>query len=283
MTRLLSALWRGYTALAFIRMCFLRLFALCLILVSTVVARTEAELVLSASHVALVKVREIGERRAGYDLIEVSVEKTIKGQLFGATLSMSPIEGEDTLKKGERYVVFCYEYATGSGVTLYARQSEVIPMTKEESARVERLVRIAQEQRDGLAWALQTTMTKPPPTGEVPDILALLFNEETQREAVRRLLALPEDANRALAMHVHDTRPIPKKMLSPDDPIVFHESPVATCGCIQDVVVWILGLRMKQSFGGLAEASFAARTAIADAWFYWVMAKGRKIGSDFNF
>jgi hypothetical protein len=85
---------------------------------------------------------------------------------------------------------------------------------------------------------------------------------------------MPEKANRALAMHVYDIRPIPRNMLSPDEPIVFHSSAVADCRCVQEVVVWILGLRLNRAFGRVSDApTIDARMAIADAWFYWVMAE----------
>ena len=241
------------------------------------VAQTDAEKILSASHVAVVAIRDVGERHALWDPIDVSIIERLKGDWeFGARVFVRVTEGSDGLKKGSKYLIFCSAANLPErGIALCTREKEVVPADNETSSVViDRLRRIAADQHDALKQALRSTMLDPPMSGEVPKVLTLLFDEATQRTAIQRLIALPQEANKALAMHVYDTRPIPKKLLSPDEPITFHTSPVAECQCVQDVVIWILGIRMRQSFGYLSESpSFASRMAISDAWFYWVMAE----------
>jgi len=234
----------------------------------------EAVKLLSASHVALVTVQDGGQSRGKWNPVDISIDQQIKGE-WRAGISVWIPEGTEGLKSGGKYLVFCSEKTTRDrGVTLFAYWEDVIAVRGSESAMVlDRVSRIAQEQRDALSQALKTTMLKPPPDGDVSQILAMLFQADTQREAVRLLLALPEEANRALAMHVYDTRPIPRNLLSPDAPIVFHSSPVIEGRCVQEIAAWVLGLRMSRSFGAFDEASVEKRMAIADAWFYWVMAE----------
>jgi hypothetical protein len=234
----------------------------------------EPRKLLAASHVAVVTVRDGGERRGTWAPIVIAMDRSIKGAWTTKVHVWIP-EGSAGLREGEKYVMYCSENATRErGITLWAHWEDVIPIVKERPSEVaDRLDRIVRQQSDTLRAALERVEMEPALKADVAKVLLLLFHRDTQRDAVRRLLALPRDADRALAMHVYDVRPIPRSLLSPDEPITFHVSAVSDCECIQDVVVWVLGLRTHEYFGYLSEASIDKRKAVADAWFYWVVAK----------
>jgi hypothetical protein len=248
---------------------FLRIFPLVVMVAPTAAAeRSNAERLLAASHVALVTIRDEVEGADGWRDVAVRVDKRVKGE-WTSTVSMWIPQGT-ALSQGSKLVLFCSENATRyRGFRLYAYWEDVVRI-QESSAKdfVTILTQLAEGQRTELRAAFAATMRIGGPVGEVPKVLALLFHEDTQREGLNRLLALPKEADREIAMHVYDTRPIPRALFSPDDPIVFHSSPVADCQSIQDVVVWVLGLRTMRSFGAMSEASPEKRTSISDAWFY---------------
>lgn len=247
---------------------------------STLCARPESERLLASSHVAVVTVMEEVVGRGAWEDVQLKVYRGIKGDWTAMSGEPSPkvslhVPKDAVVKEGSKYLIFCAENATRyRGFRIHGYWENVFPVDDAEAKDVStRLSNLARCQREELETALAAASRQRRSDGEVARLLALLFDRDTQHEAVTKLIALPAAADRELVMFVHDTRPIPRALLSPDVPITFHQSPVADCESIQDAVVWLLGLRKAQSFGSLTEASSARRTAVANAWFYWLVVR----------
>ncbi|HRE07405.1 MAG TPA: hypothetical protein PKX00_17445 [Opitutaceae bacterium] len=226
---------------------------------------------LSSSHVAIVTVNR-EERRGVWSPTEISASKVFKGNWRPKILIAIPQE-KDGLKIGRQYLVYASERIVNDALTICAYWEDVILLEPSSVAQTsDRIGHIVKVHRDAIAAALQHTSLDFARDNRVVENLALLFRPSTQREAVHGLLALPPSADRVLALYVYDTRPIPRSFFSPDETIKFDASPVVVCQTVQEVVVWVLGMRQRQHFGAFDEASSECRMAIADAWFYWVVA-----------